>query len=502
MKRKHLFTLFAMMVLFVCPMQAAVVVDVAGKTTGSSDDSDLLGDGTVSYESSKRRLTLNNAKITAGTNQRGLVILISGDEEVEVRVNGDCSITSSQVGILCTGNTRFTGKGTLTVTGTTGLDLNVITNTANNVESEALVFVDGPALVLEGTSYYGITGGSNTNYGELRVLSGSLKAKGKIGSIFHIGSLFLAYGSQIVSPSGAKYNSTLHSVLGSSGTIISNAWVEIQSGGGISVDEAHFPDENFRNYLIEQEFAGTDQFFMKEEMEGVTIIAVSNMGIKSLEGIEYFTNLEELHCANNELTSIPLSSSAHKNLTMLSCSNNKLTSLNLKGLSKLYEINCSNNRLSYLSLIYQYNLVNLDCSNNYLTVFAATRCSNLKWVDCSNNRLNDIYSFVSDKLEVVKIYGNPGIDKYMDNIIYSLPAKSASGSKLYVYDTTKGSVKLNKTQVSFAKKKNWTPMYTPDGGITWKSYLGEPEYAEGDMNHDGSVDISDVVILVNTILGN
>ena len=64
-----------------------------------------------------------------------------------------------------------------------------------------------------------------------------------------------------------------------------------------------------------------------EEINAVTEIDVSNMGISSLQGIELFTNLKKLKCSGNNLTALDLTQL--KNLTYLDCSDNQLTELDI-----------------------------------------------------------------------------------------------------------------------------------------------------------------------------
>ena len=90
----------------------------------------------------------------------------------------------------------------------------------------------------------------------------------------------------------------------------------------IEIDETNFPDANFRNYLLEQDY-GTDGIITSDEIEGITDITVSGKDIESLEGIGYFKNIQYLYCDNNKLTSLDVSNNTA--LYALICSNNKLT---------------------------------------------------------------------------------------------------------------------------------------------------------------------------------
>lgn len=101
-------------------------------------------------------------------------------------------------------------------------------------------------------------------------------------------------------------------------------WVEYEGSddepnNDIAIDETHFPDANFRNYLLSQSY-GKDGILTEEEIKAITYINASNKNISSLQGIEYFTELKTLYCAQNKLTSLDVS----KNVLLreLDCSNN------------------------------------------------------------------------------------------------------------------------------------------------------------------------------------
>ena len=89
----------------------------------------------------------------------------------------------------------------------------------------------------------------------------------------------------------------------------------------IPIDEEHFPDAVFREYIADADMDADGQL-SELEVSGVTGIDVSGMGIQDLRGIEYFTELESLDCSGNELTSLDLSANAK--LQSLNAENNRL----------------------------------------------------------------------------------------------------------------------------------------------------------------------------------
>ncbi|MFA9375696.1 MAG: DUF5722 domain-containing protein [Lachnotalea sp.] len=114
----------------------------------------------------------------------------------------------------------------------------------------------------------------------------------------------------------------------------------------IVINETYFPDSIFLNYVCENFDLNKDNKLSKEELTCVTEIDVSNLGISSLKGLEYFINLKELNCSNNRLTTLALDTLA--NLSSLDCSWNQLTSLDLTNNLNLTTLDCDANARSIL----------------------------------------------------------------------------------------------------------------------------------------------------------
>lgn len=71
---------------------------------------------------------------------------------------------------------------------------------------------------------------------------------------------------------------------------------------GVAVNGQNFPDAAFRAWILNPanlNDAGQDGTLTEDELQAVTAMDVSNQGIASLKGIEYFTNLESLNCRGN-----------------------------------------------------------------------------------------------------------------------------------------------------------------------------------------------------------
>ena len=75
----------------------------------------------------------------------------------------------------------------------------------------------------------------------------------------------------------------------------------------IALDEAHFPDDIFREYLSNHADLSQNGSLSEQEIAVLTVLDVSGMGIRWLKGIEYLTAIRSLDCSGNELVSLDLS---------------------------------------------------------------------------------------------------------------------------------------------------------------------------------------------------
>jgi hypothetical protein len=164
--------------------------------------------------------------------------------------------------------------------------------------------------------------------------------------------------------------------------------VEMSSPSGIAIDETNFPDENFRNWVLAQNY-GQDGVLTEAEIAGVTEIDVSRKNISSLKGIEYFTELTELNCWSNQLTSLDVSNNTA--LEVLSCYINQLASLDISQNTALTELACFDNQLTSLDVSKNTALKVLYCgSRNQLTSLDVSKNTALAQLECGGNQLTSL----------------------------------------------------------------------------------------------------------------
>jgi len=120
------------------------------------------------------------------------------------------------------------------------------------------------------------------------------------------------------------------------------------------IDELNFPDERFRDYLINEPF-GRDRVLTEKEISGITTLNVSNMGISDLKGIEYFTALKKLLCYKNNLTCLNLS--ANKRLKEVDCYCNQIMGVKMDALiASLPTLNAGEGSLYLLDVTDEGNI--------------------------------------------------------------------------------------------------------------------------------------------------
>ena len=146
----------------------------------------------------------------------------------------------------------------------------------------------------------------------------------------------------------------------------------------ITIDDSQFAD-----YLLKNFDKDGNGLLSIEEALAVRTINCSGLGIVSLGGIEYFTNLTSLNCSDNLLTYLPISGLTA--LELLDCSDNQIGALDLTPLVNLKNLNCRRNQLTTLNIMRNHELTTLDCQGNQLTTLNIRQNSKIRTVICFDN---------------------------------------------------------------------------------------------------------------------
>ncbi len=152
---------------------------------------------------------------------------------------------------------------------------------------------------------------------------------------------------------------------------------------------------------------------------------ISEGGISSLSGIEYFTGLEFLCCHGLKLTTVDISKntaltelhfrqcgllgldvSKNTALTELYLYDNDLRSLNVTNNTELIWLRCNDNQISSLDLSKNTALTRLYCWGNRLSSLDVTNNAELRYLDCGYNQLTSLDVSKNPELTSLLCYKN------------------------------------------------------------------------------------------------
>lgn len=186
----------------------------------------------------------------------------------------------------------------------------------------------------------------------------------------------------------------------------------------VVIDEAHFPDQNFRKLVLEKIDLDGNGVLNDAEIMAVEIIDCPRRAISSLVGIEFFPALKALDCSNgtgggssadnlrenNTLTMLDLSHNTQ--LTSLECYGNQLEEMILGKKEALTRIDCHENQLIYLDVSECPALRELYCFNNNLAILNLGEKANLTRLDCTGNKnLHELHVDGSPMLSLLACSG-------------------------------------------------------------------------------------------------
>ena len=182
------------------------------------------------------------------------------------------------------------------------------------------------------------------------------------------------------------------------------------AAGSVEINETNFPDAKFRSFVKEKLDKNKDNILDAGEIAAVKKIEANKMGIKSLEGVGFFTALETLKCWDNELTGLDLSKNTK--LTSLSCSENELTALDVSKNTELTRLYCRSNRLTALDVSKNTKLEMLDCESDSLlsymklTKLDVSQNKALKKLNCYGVKMKELNVSGCTALEELDCGGN------------------------------------------------------------------------------------------------
>ncbi|MEE1170704.1 MAG: leucine-rich repeat domain-containing protein, partial [Anaerovoracaceae bacterium] len=138
----------------------------------------------------------------------------------------------------------------------------------------------------------------------------------------------------------------------------------VKAAGEVEISSSNFPDKEFRQYVMAEYDENRDGILNDAEIELADEMDVDSMGIRSMEGIQFFANLENLSCEYNGLTKIDISKNTE--LKYVDLDNNKLKSVDFSKNKKLIDIDCDDNKLTDIDVSKNTEARDIDFSGNIL----------------------------------------------------------------------------------------------------------------------------------------
>lgn len=197
----------------------------------------------------------------------------------------------------------------------------------------------------------------------------------------------------------------------------------------VEINEANFPDPVFRSVVAGSDIDRDGNGILDEtEISLTTNIYCEGMGIRSVQGVEYFTALQGLWCKDNEIESMDLSKnndihgvwcsgnrftsldfSANPELEWVYCYDCNLTYLNVSNNPKLAFLECNTNPLGTLDVTHNPLLEHLTCGTCELTALDVSKNPRLSHLDAFQNHLTTLDVTHNPKLKRLDIWNNPGL---------------------------------------------------------------------------------------------
>ena len=244
------------------------------------------------------------------------------------------------------------------------------------------------------------------------------------------------------------------------------------------------PDANFEQALINLGYdsGSPDGVVLTANINSVLSLFLFNMSISDLTGIEDFTALQSLMCADNLLSNLNVTQNI--NLNNLNCLNNQIGNLdvtqnvNLLTLNfannqivnidvtqniLLDEFNCSGNLLTSLNVSQNPALINLWCADNQISNLNFSQNPALYLLECNNNQLSTLNLAVNSNLIVLGC---------TDNSLTCLNVKNGNNTNFASFFTTNNpSLTCIEVDNAAYSTANWTNI---DAGVTFNTNCANP----------------------------
>ena len=173
------------------------------------------------------------------------------------------------------------------------------------------------------------------------------------------------------------------------------------------------PDQQFYDYCLIAFDTNQDGILTSKEAKAVKKLdavreneyfVLWKQPVATLEGIEYFTEIEILYCYNNEITELDLSKNTK--LKEVVCFNNKITSIDVSNCPDVELLYCRDNLLTTIDTSGNPALNMLLCHSNKITSLDVSNNPALHTLACNTNQLTSLDVSNNKALEIIECHDN------------------------------------------------------------------------------------------------
>lgn len=200
----------------------------------------------------------------------------------------------------------------------------------------------------------------------------------------------------------------------------------------------NIPDANFKHHLLQSSVnRNGDNEIDSSEANNFVNLDIPYLNIRSLEGIEEFSNLKHIDFSGNNVRVIDFS--RNQKLESLVGDNNALVYLEIRYNDKLKHLSCHGNQLQLLRLPTSGKLKYLKASSNLLTFLDISQAPDLDAIHVSNNNLVDLNT--SSNINLIEIFCDnnriSSLDVSTNNILTRLNCSNNRISSLDIRSNSK-----------------------------------------------------------------
>lgn len=172
--------------------------------------------------------------------------------------------------------------------------------------------------------------------------------------------------------------------------------------GEVAINSQNFPDALFRKVVADKYDTDKDEVLSLDEINnimGINLTQPENSGIKSVKGIEYFNELNELNCEGTAIEELDIS--RNLNLKMLNCAGTKVNTLDINNNTKLERLDCSSTKIDTIDIRNMTELTGLYCRGTEIREVDVSKNTKLKYLFCDNTGIKELNLSKNPELRVL-----------------------------------------------------------------------------------------------------